>query len=141
VQHDDTSPLNDVAYNLQVGVPIPLFNKNRGNIISAEAQLIGARQDWENTRNRLVGELAETFNRYQSNAAIAQSYRRDILRDQVQSYRGVYTRFRATGDDEGGGFAQLIVAQQTLGQVVNEYLDVLRDQWRAVVDLAEILQM
>lgn len=141
VQHDDTSPLNDMAYNLQVGVPIPLFNKNRGNIISAEAQLIGARQDWENTRNRLVGELAETFNRYQSNAAIAESYRRDILRDQVQSYRGVYTRFRATGDDEGGGFAQLIVAQQTLGQVVNEYLDVLRDQWRAVVDLAEILQM
>ena len=138
-QQDTTAPPNNFTYNLQVGVPLPIFNNNRGNIVAGEAQLVGAQQTLADTRNALTANLADVFNRYASNAAIAEAYRTDIISDQVRTYRGIHDRFRQAGDNVD--FAQLVVAQQTLGQVVNDYLNALSDQWQAVVDLAQVLQI
>ncbi len=142
VQADDTSTMNDLAYNLEIGIPIPLFNRNQGNTIAAEAELVRARQDLTETSNRLTGELAEAYNRYITSRQIAATYRTDILRDQVQVYRGITRRFEVAG--EAVGFAQLaeiVIAQQSLSQLINEYLDLLAGQWQATVDLAELLQV
>ncbi|MCY2993223.1 MAG: TolC family protein [Planctomycetota bacterium] len=139
LQRDTTALPNNITYNLQVGVPLPIFNNNRGNVVSGEAQLVGAQQTLTDTRNTLTASLADVFNRYASNAAIAEAYRTDIISDQVRTYRGIHDRFRQAGDNVD--FAQLVVAQQTLGQVVNDYLNALSDQWQAVVDLAQVLQI
>ena len=47
VQYDDTTSLNNTTYNLQVSVPLPLLNRNRGNIIAGEAEVVRARQELE----------------------------------------------------------------------------------------------
>ncbi len=138
-QHDDTTPLSDFSSNVQVGLPIPVFDRNQGNITAAYAQVVRAQQNLEATRNQLLGTLAEAHNRYDSNRQIAISYRADLLQDQVRVYRGVYERFRAVGQDVD--FAQVIVAQQSLGQVITGYLQALNDQWQAAVDLAEVMQV
>jgi hypothetical protein len=57
----------------------------------------------------------------------------------VRVYRGVYDRFLIDG--ESIDFAQVVVAQQTLTQVVTSYLQSLSDSWMATVDLAELLQV
>ena len=138
-QQDTTAPPNNFTYNLQVGVPLPIFNNNRGNIVAGEAQLVGAQQTLTDTHNRLTANLADAFNRYASNTLISESYRTDIMRDQVRTYRGIYDRFRQAGD--AVDFAQVVVAQQALAQVINDYLSSLSDQWHAVVDLAQVLQI
>jgi cobalt-zinc-cadmium efflux system outer membrane protein len=138
-QHDATTPPYNAAFNLQVGVPLPVFNNNRGNIVAAEAQLVSMQQTMTDTRNTLTASLAEVFQRYASNSMIAGSYRTDILSDQVRSSRGIYERFRQAGGDVD--FAQVVLALQNLGQVVNDYLGALDDQWQAVVDLAQVLQI
>lgn len=138
-QHDDTTPLSDYATNVQVSAPVPVFNRNQGNIASAHADLVRAQQDLTNTNNTLMSELADTFARYSSNRTISESYRTDLLPDQVRVYRGVYDRFRIDG--ESMDFAQVVVAQQTLATVVNSYLESLNDVWMATVDLAELLQV
>lgn len=137
--HDDTSELNDTAYSIQVGVPLPLFNRNRGNIIAAEAQIIRTRQNYSDVRNRLTAELAESFARYNSNRQIVLSYRESILPDQMRTYRGVYARFLQVGEDVD--FAQVVVSQQTLFAALQDYVDALQDQWLSAVDVARVTQV
>jgi cobalt-zinc-cadmium efflux system outer membrane protein len=138
-QHDDTTPLSDYSTNVQVSAPVPVFNKNQGNITSAHAQLVRARQDLTEINNQLMSQLADVVNRHKTAHTIVASYRTDLLPDQVRVYRGVYDRFLLDG--ESIDFAQVVVAQQTLTQVVNSYLKALSDSWMATVDLAELLQV
>ncbi|MFN9718310.1 MAG: TolC family protein [Planctomycetota bacterium] len=138
-QHDDTTPLSDYSTNVQVSAPIPVFDKNQGNIATAHAQLVRARQDLTDVNNRLLSQLAEVHNRQKTAHTIVESYRTDLLPDQVRVYRGVYDRFLLDG--QSIDFAQVVVAQQTLTQVVNSYLTALTDSWMANVELAELLQV
>ncbi len=139
VQRDYTAPqLDSMSYNLQVGFPLPVFDRNQGNIYSAEAGVMKAQQAWSKSRNKLLTDLADTFRSYNTARQLAEVYRTDLLPSQVQAYRGVYDRFRnGSGDID---FAQVVVTQQTLAQVVGEYLRVLNDQWLAAVAMAETLQ-
>jgi cobalt-zinc-cadmium efflux system outer membrane protein len=139
VQYDDTTSLNNTTYNLQVSVPLPLLNRNRGNIIAGEAEMVRARQGWNTARNTLTATLADAYARYLSNRQIAQTYRQEILRDQVRIYRGIYDRYRQAGDSVD--FAQVVIAQQELSRSISEYLEALTAQWQAYVDLAEVLQL
>ena len=138
-QHDDTTPLSDYSTNVQLSAPVPVFNRNQGNITTAHAGLVRARQDLSGVNNTLMSQLAETYNRYATNRTISESYRTDLLPDQVRVYRGVYDRFLIDG--ESIDFAQVVVAQQTLDQVVTSYLQSLTDSWMATVDLAELMQV
>ncbi|MCA9010262.1 MAG: TolC family protein [Planctomycetaceae bacterium] len=138
-QHDDTTPLSDYSTNVQLSAPIPVFNRNQGNIAAAHADLVRARQNLNDTNNTLMSQLAEVYNRYASSRRISESYRTDLLPDQVRVYRGIYDRFLIDG--ESIDFAQVVVAQQTLASVVKDYLQSLEDVWSATVDLAELLQV
>lgn len=138
-QHDDTTPLSNYSTNVQLTTPVPVFNRNQGNITSAHAELIKARQDYADTTNRLMSQLAETFNRYETSRVISESYRKDLVPDQVRVYRGVYDRFLIDG--QSVDFAQVVISQQTLGQVVSSYVASLQSEWLATVDLAETLQV
>lgn len=138
-QHDDTTPLSDYSTNVQISAPVPAFNRNQGNITTAHAELVRARQNLTEANNTLMSQLAENYNRYATSRTISESYRIELLPDQVRVYRGVYDRFLIDG--ESIDFAQVVVAQQTLTQVVTSYLQSLSDSWMATVDLAELLQV
>lgn len=111
-QHDDTTPLSDYATNVQLSAPVPVFNRNQGNIASAHADLVRAQQNLNDTNNNLMSSLGDVHNRYTSSRTISESYRKELLPDQVRVYRGVYERFQVDGDSID--FAQVVVARQTL---------------------------
>ncbi len=138
-QHDATTPLSDYSTNVQVSAPVPVFNRNQGNIASAHADLVRAEQNLNDTNNKLMSSLADAYSRFTSSRTISESYRTELLPDQVRVYRGVYDRFLIDG--QSIDFAQVVVAQQTLATVVTSYLQSLNDVWTATVDLAELLQV
>ena len=138
-QHDESTSIAPRKPNSQVSAPVPAFNRNQGNITTAHAELVRARQNLTEANNTLMSQLAENYNRYATSRTISESYRTDSLPDQVRVYRGVYDRFLIDG--ESIDFAQVVVAQQTLTQVVTSYLQSLSDSWMATVDLAELLQV
>ena len=138
-QKDDTTPLNDYSTNVQISAPVPVLNRNQGNIATAHATLVRAQQDFTDANNGLMSSLADNFARYASNRTISESYRTDLLPDQVRVYRGVYNRFLLDG--QSIDFAQVVVVQQTLATVVTSYLQSLTDSWNATVDLAELVQI
>lgn len=136
--YDDTSPANTLAFNLQVGLPLPLRDDNRGNQLSAAAALMEARANAGIVQNDLTSQLADVHARFATNRELAVRYRNEILRDQVRTYRGLLNKFQV--NREQSEFVELVVAQQQLAGSVSEYLNVLSDQWQAAVDLAEVLQ-
>ncbi len=139
IQHDNTTPPFGTAYNLHAGIPIPLFDRNRGNILSADAALMRASQEYNRTRNDLAASLADAFASYQSQRVLLDYYRTQILPDQVQSYRAIYQRYQQ--DTDSVDFNDVVTSQQTLASVVSTYAQALGDQWQAVVDMAGVLQL
>ena len=139
IQHDNTTAPFGTAYNLHAGIPIPLFDRNRGNIMSADAALLRACQEYNRARNELAASLADDFARYQSQRVLVDYYRTQILQDQVQSYRGVYQRYQQ--DAESVDFNDIVTSQQTLASAIATYMQALGDQWQAAVDMAGLMQL
>lgn len=139
VQKDHTFEPGTETYNLVVGGAIPVFDKNQGNRISARAELVRATQQVTDTENQLIAKLASSYGVYKANRQIADSFRTDALSDQVRAYRGIYQRYLT--DPTGISFNDVIVAQQTVAGVLNQYIDILQSQWQSTVDLGELLQV
>lgn len=65
--------------NLQVGAPIPVFNKNQGNIAAAQAELVRASRELERIENLIKARLAVVSGQFDSSLAAVERYAKDIL--------------------------------------------------------------
>jgi len=138
IEHDFTTPPYGTTVNVQMGFPLPIFDTNRGNIISAEAAMVRASSEYERARNSLMTSLADTFARYQTTSTTFAYYHHGILADQVRAYRGVYQRYQV---DPNADFNDVVTSQQTLAATIATYIQLLGDQWQAVADMAGLLQI
>ncbi len=138
IEHDFTTPPFNTVLSLQVGVPLPIFDNNRGNILAADAALARACSEYDRARNELLGDLADIYARYQTNRESFAYYQQSILFDQVRAYRALYQRHQQ--DPDSIAFSDVVSAQQTLAGTIATYLQLLGDQWQAVIDLAGLLQ-
>lgn len=139
LQRDYTFTPGTTTYNMVLGGAVPVWNKNQGNRISARAELIRSTQLVSDTQNQLIVKLAPIYGAYQTNRQLAKSFRTEALSDQVRAYRGIYQRYIT--DPTGISFNDVIVAQQTVASVLNQYIDILQSQWQSTVDMGELLQV
>lgn len=139
-QRDFTTPgLGRTTYNTQIGMPLPIFDRNKGNILAAKGALVRATQEVSRVDMDLRSRLAEAFGRFETNRYLVGTQRKQILPDTVRTYRGTYEQH--IQDPKEVGFADVIVAQQTLLNAVSAYLTALSGQWTAFVDIANLLQV
>jgi cobalt-zinc-cadmium efflux system outer membrane protein len=127
---------------VQVSMTLPVWDLNRGNILQNQANLLKAVDEPHKTRDDLTSRLAEAFGRYENGRILLEMYRKDILPNQVQAFRAAVARHAGAGEPEKGGisFNDLVTAEQTLVSVITTYIGALGDQWKAVVDVAAVLQ-
>ncbi len=137
VQKDNTTPPFGTAVNIAVSIPVPVFDRNQGNIEQAEGALANSIEGPHQTRDDLTNRLTDAFERYDDNRQLVEYYRQHILPDQVQAYRGAYDRHQ---QDPDVAFADVVTAQQTLAGTVTSYVGVLGSLWTAVSDLAALLE-
>ncbi len=139
-EQDFTTPgFARTSYNVQVGVPVPIFDRNRGGIMSAEGRLRSAAEQIRTIRNQLSSLLADAFERFETNRIQVQFYHDQILPDLARAYRGVYERHQQQPD--AVGFGDIIVAQQNFSVGIATYINGLTAQWIAVTDIAALLQL
>jgi cobalt-zinc-cadmium efflux system outer membrane protein len=120
-----------------VSFPLPVWDRNKGNIIAAEAALVTASEEPHRVEVTLTHTLATNYLSYKTNLESLEYYRRYILPDQVRYYRGVYDRRRI---DPNSAFGDLVQAQQTLASNVQTYLGILSSLWTATISVADMLQ-
>jgi cobalt-zinc-cadmium efflux system outer membrane protein len=137
--------LNDYAVapkqfvpTLTLGLPLfPLWDQNKGGIMTAEAALVRATEEPHRVEMNLTNLLATAYTTYKTNLDALEFYRHHILPDQVRAYRGVLARRQV---DTGVAFSDLFGAQQALAGSVTTYLGVLGSLWTSVVSVADLLQ-
>jgi cobalt-zinc-cadmium efflux system outer membrane protein len=122
---------------LALGLPLPIWDQNKGNIIAAQGALVRAGEESHRVEVTLTNGLALAYEGYKNNLYAMEYYRRYILPDLVNYYRGVYTRRQV---DISVAFGDLVFAQQNLTTNVTAYLGILGSLWSSVVSVADYLQ-
>jgi cobalt-zinc-cadmium efflux system outer membrane protein len=126
-----------IFYSVQVGVPIPIWDQNKGNIKSAQAALIRAVEEARRVEFALTNNLATNYLNYKNNLDALEFYRRHILPDQVRNYRGVFEHRQI---DPTASPTELVGAQAALSSSLTSYLGILSQLWTSVVGVADLMQ-
>lgn len=113
---------SDVA-NVQLGIPIPIFNRNQGNIRSAEAEWVTAFNEVKRIELSLQDRLAVAYRRYANASQQVERYRERMIPRSRRSLNLVINGYEK-GQVE---YLTLLTAQQTYLQVNLSYLDSLQE--------------
>lgn len=138
IQKDFTTPPFNIAANVLVGVPVPIWDLNKGAIIQSQGQLLRAIEEPHRVRDDLTSRLADAYGRYRTSRELIHYYRDRMLPDQVRAYQGV--RIRHNVEPDAVSFGDVVTAQQTLAGTLTTYITTLGAMWTAVTDVANLLQ-
>jgi cobalt-zinc-cadmium efflux system outer membrane protein len=119
----------DTIAEVQVGLPLPVFNRNQGNIRKAQAELAVARSEAHRTALELQQRLATVFEQYQNARCQVEKYAHEILPNAQTSLDLVTAGYRQ-GEFN---YLTLLTAQRTFFQANLAYVDAVRDlRWATV---------
>jgi cobalt-zinc-cadmium efflux system outer membrane protein len=130
----DFETRNDVT-SLSVGIRLPVFDKNQGNIHAAAAQLVYAQVEVGRVELSLRQRLARTYARYRTAQAVVQTYRDGNLPDARQAYELYLESFRG----RRAAWPQVLVAQRTYFQISVDYVEALEQLRQAEVAILGLL--
>ncbi len=119
----------DSIAEVQVGVPLPVFNRNQGNIRKAQAEVSAARAEVRRAELELQQRLAGVFEQYQNARCQVEKYASDIL-PAAQSSLDLVTAGYRHGEFN---YVTLLTAQRTFFQVNLAYVDAIRELRSATV--------
>lgn len=120
---------------LGVSIPIPVFDRNQGNLLEALRRTDKARDELATIEIRLSNELAAAFERLNAARQEVESLRRDILPGAQSAFDA------ATKGFELGkfGFLDVLDAQRTLIQAKSQYLRALAEAHRSAAEIERVL--
>jgi len=133
VKYDDAAQFTVV--DLEVVLPLPLFDRNQGNILAAQARLTAAQRELGRIELALRTQLAQVFERYANARREVDAYTRSILPAARQSLDLIAAGYRA-GEFS---FLALLTAQRTYFGAQLEYLTSLGELWASTVELEGLL--
>ena len=128
-----------VTPSVQVSVPVPIFDQNKGAIRQSQAALVRASAEPHRVNADLTARFSEAYRRYEENRILLERYQKRILPAQVQAFRAAVKRYFG-GDIGGVAFADLVNSEQNLVTVIGAYLPAVQAQWQAMVDVSSLLQ-
>ena len=129
---------NEIGENIaavEVGLPLPLFNRNQGNITKAQSQLIDAQNEVRRVELELRQRFAAIFEQYVNASQQAQKYADDILPNAAKTLELVRSGYR-----QGElNYQTLLISQRTYFQANLSYLESLRQLRVSAVALEGLL--
>ncbi len=120
---------------LEAGVSVPLFNRNAGGVAAARADETRAQAEVRRLELSLQSRAASQFAGYLTALREAEAYRSEILPRAEEAYRLYLSRYR----EMAAAYPQVLVAQRTFFEVSTEYLESLKEAWRAALQLQGFL--
>jgi len=118
-----------------VGMEIPLFNRNQGGIASAKAEVTRAKLAVERRKLALRTRLAGVGREFASASAAAAQYRVEMIpraREAYQLYSANYRQMSAP-------YPQVLMTQRTLIELQDGYVGALEKAWRSAIEIDGLL--
>lgn len=119
----------------EVGLRIPIFNRNQGNIAAAGAEQEIAERELRRVELVLRARLATAFRTYRNALSVVNRYERQIIPRAQRAYDLYLTRFRQMA----ASYPQALIAQRTLFQARADYVGALVDVWQNAVQIQGFL--
>lgn len=119
----------------QVGVEIPIFDRNRGGIAEAKAELEHAEADVEMVRLSIHDRLAVAYGQYAASKALANRYRDEMLPRAREAYQLYLEGFRRMA----AAYPQALIAKRSLIELERDYVRTLNRAWQAAVAIEGML--
>lgn len=132
-EYDSTQQFTNVS--TLVAMPLPVFNRNQGNIAHAAADIREAYAEVRRTRLALQDQLADVWRRYETARQQVVQLRADILPDVDENLRVTDAGYRA-GEIN---FLQVLAARETFSRSQVAYVDAWTELRKAVIEIDGLL--
>lgn len=127
--------VNLTTVGVQYGGNFPVFNRNQGTVREAMAEVTRARAEVARLELELRERLTEVFARYQTAMATVQIHRAETLPQAREAYQLNLASFRARRTP----WAQVVLGQRTYSDLLEEYIETLRQLRHAEVQIQGLL--
>ncbi len=122
--------------SVQLGVALPVFDRNRGNIAAAQARLVAAEAGVGQARLRATERLAGAYQRYENARRQLDLYRTRVLPDAAAALEQIDRVYAARGER----FFDTLDARRVLTQARTDYAQTLGDLWAAAAEVEAVAQ-
>jgi len=116
---------------LEIGVRLPIFNRNQGNITAVYAELEIAERETRRVELALRARMAAVFRNYQNALRVVTQYERQVL---PRAKRG-YQLYLAGFKQMAAAYPQMLIAQRTLFQAQDTYNNSLVEAWQSAIQI------
>jgi cobalt-zinc-cadmium efflux system outer membrane protein len=111
----------------QIGVQLPIFNRNQGNIAAAKGEIESAKQELERVKLQLRRDLASMFRDYDVARITVQQYKTEMLPRAEEAYMLYQTNYQKMA----AAYPQVLISQRTLFQLEADYIQALESAWES----------
>lgn len=118
-----------------IGIQIPIFNRNQGAVAAAKADAERARLEVDRTKLALSARLATMYREYQDAVATTERYRTRMIPRAEQAYNLYLNSFRGMA----AAYPQVLIAQRNLYQLQEDYVTALVVAWRRATEIEGLL--
>lgn len=115
----------------EIGVRIPLFNRNQGNIQAAKAEIERAQLEARRVQLLLRERLASPIQNYLTAKAAADRYRTRMIPNAENAYKLYLQKY----GNMTAAYPQVLIAQRTLFQLKTDYVAALENAWVNAISL------
>jgi cobalt-zinc-cadmium efflux system outer membrane protein len=111
----------------QIGIQLPIFNRNQGNVAAARGEIESAKQELGRLRLQIERDLATIFRDYDSARVTVKQYKAEMLPRAQQAYKLYQTNYQ----NMAAAYPQVLIAQRTLFQLEADYIQALENAWQS----------
>ncbi|MEO7144713.1 MAG: TolC family protein [Bryobacteraceae bacterium] len=126
---DGTQRSTGLQGGAQIGIQLPIFNRNQGNIAAAKGEIEGAKQNLSRLKLQLERDVADMFREYDSARVTVQQYKAEMLPRAEQAYKLYRMNYR----NMAAAYPQVLISQRTLFQLEADYVQALDTAWQSVL--------
>lgn len=119
----------------EVGVQIPLFNRNQGNVAAARSEVDRSRLEVQRVQLLLRERAAPFLQSYITARATAERYRTQMIPRASKAYELYLAKYKQMG----AAYPQVLIAQRTLFQLQTDYISALESLWTNALALKGFL--
>ncbi|MDE3198758.1 MAG: TolC family protein, partial [Acidobacteriota bacterium] len=114
---------------VQVGIELPIFNRNQGRIAAAKAEVESSKQELARLRLQIERGMADVFRDYDAARLTALQYKNELLPRAEEAYRLYEQNYQRMA----GAYPQVLISQRTLFQLKAEYVQALAGAWTSAI--------
>ncbi len=124
-------PNSPNQFGVGLSVPLPLFNRNQGGILQAEADLKTAQTDLEKTRLQVEIDVENAFRDFTQSQMLVAAYRKGVVND-AKDARDIAVKAYQKG---GSTILDLLDAFRTFNTTMQGYIDALYAYQRSLLEI------